>query len=195
MMHDLDRTRTVSLGPASTGPRPLGLLGRGLLAVALAAFLAGCGESGGGAASSGGTAAHDHDDHDDDHDHADDDHDHDHDHDHEMDDHSDAVELGAVTIDGVEVRASQAHGELAAGKELFLMLVLSDNEGGATAVRAWIGTENRLASEVAKAEFHADHGDYELHAMAPDPLPENAKWWIELERADGTKAVGSIDAH
>jgi hypothetical protein len=27
--------------------------------------------------------------------------------------------------------------------------------------------------------------------MAPDPLPENTMWWIEIEKTDGTKVLGS----
>ena len=33
--------------------------------------------------------------------------------------------------------------------------------------------------------------NYDVHAMAPDPLPADTMWWIEVEKPDGTKAVGS----
>ena len=32
---------------------------------------------------------------------------------------------------------------------------------------------------------------YGIHAMAPDPLPENAMWWIEIENPDGSKGLGA----
>jgi len=28
--------------------------------------------------------------------------------------------------------------------------------------------------------------------MAPDPLPDGVMWWVEIEKPDGTKAIGSI---
>jgi hypothetical protein len=58
-------------------------------------------------------------------------------------------------------------------------------------VRAWIGTEDRTMSFVGKGEYAPSHDDYDIHAIAPDPLPENAMWWIEIEQPDGTKVVGS----
>lgn len=118
-----------------------------------------------------------------------DDHDHSHDHDH---DHGEEVLLGTVTIGEYQVQCWQAHGEVEPGKEMHLVVKLPFNDNGATIVRAWIGTENRLASVVGRGEYAASHDDYDIHAEAPDPLPENAMWWIELERPDGTKAVGSI---
>ena len=59
-------------------------------------------------------------------------------------------------------------------------------------VRAWIGTEDRTLSYVGKGEFSTSAGTYSIHATAPDPLPENAQWWIEIELPDGTKNVGAV---
>mgnify|MGYP007011823679 CR=1 FL=1 len=117
------------------------------------------------------------------------DHDHDDDCDH---DHGEEVSLGTTTIGDYEVECWQAHGEVEPGKEMHLIVKLPFNDNGATVVRAWIGTENRLASFVGRGDYAASHDDYDIHAEAPDPLPENAMWWIELERPDGTRAVGSI---
>lgn len=194
MMNDLDLQRRT----------PLGLVGRGaltcMLACLLAGALAGCGGSDGGSASDGDTTAA----HDDDHDHADGDHDHDHadgDHDHAHEggmgdehDHGEEVSLGTTMVGDWEIEAWQGHGELEPGKEMHLVVKLPFEDDGATSVRAWIGTENRLASIVGRGEYAPSHDDYDLHAEAPSPLPDGAKWWIEIERPDGTTAVGSIDA-
>ncbi|MEZ6020268.1 MAG: hypothetical protein R3F17_09245 [Planctomycetota bacterium] len=51
-------------------------------------------------------------------------------------------------------------------------------------LRAWIGTEDRTASS-GQGEYTASHDDYDVHAMAPEPLPDGAKWWIELELPAG----------
>ncbi len=123
----------------------------------------------------------------DDHDHADGDMNDDHDH-----DHGDEVSLGTTTIGDYEVECWQSHGDVEPGKEMHLIVKLPYNDNGATIVRAWIGTDNRLASIVERGDYAASHDDYDIHAEAPDPLPENAQWWIELERPDGSKAVGSI---
>ncbi len=112
-------------------------------------------------------------------------------HDH---DHGDEVSLGKTMVGDIEIECWQSHGELEPGKELHLVVKLPYNDNGATIIRAWLGTEDRLASMVGRGEYAASHDDYDLHAEAPDPLPENTRWWIEIEKPDGTKAVGSINA-
>ncbi len=109
----------------------------------------------------------------------------DHDHAH------DEVSLGNVTIGDMEVELAQGHGEVEAGKESHLVVKLPDNDNGATVVRAWIGTEDRTMSLAGKGEYAPSHDDYDIHAVAPDPLPDNVMWWIEIEKPDGTKVIGS----
>lgn len=121
--------------------------------------------------------------------------DHGHEHEGEMGadhDHAhDEVSLGTVTIGDMEVELAQGHGKVEAGKEGHLVLKLPYNDNGATVVRAWIGTEDRTLSLVGKGEYAPSHDDYDVHAVTPDPLPENVMWWIEIEKPDGTKVVGS----
>ncbi|MHC5022925.1 MAG: hypothetical protein ACYTGG_03295 [Planctomycetota bacterium] len=99
--------------------------------------------------------------------------------------------LGTVTIDGMQVELAQGHGAVTAGHESHLVVKLPYTDNGATVVRAWIGTEDHTLSFVGRGEYAASHDDYDIHAMAPDPLPANAMWWIEIEKPDGTKVVGS----
>jgi hypothetical protein len=99
--------------------------------------------------------------------------------------------LDPITIGDLTVELAQGHGPVAAGREGHLVVKLPYSDGGATIVRAWIGTEDRLASYVGKGEYAPDHDDYDVHATAPDPLPADAMWWVELEQPDGTKRVGS----
>jgi hypothetical protein len=155
-----------------------------LTILACAALIAGCGrtEPGPGAPQTRNQdQAHGHD-HDDD--------DHDHDHDHEHDEHP----LGTVTILGMEIEGAQSHGAVEPGKLCHLVVKLPYNDGGQTIVRAWIGTEDRDLSYVGRGEYAASHDDYDIHVEAPDPLPppELARWWIEIERPDGTRGVGSL---
>ena len=139
-------------------------------------------------------------------DHADGDHDHDHDHDHahgaddqdhaghfgDDHDHDHEVEpLGTVAIGDLEVELAQGHGPIAAGEESHLVVKLPYSDDGETTVRAWLGVEDRTLSHVGRGEYAASHGDYDIHAIAPDPLPEGVMWWVEIEKPDGTTSVGS----
>ena len=72
------------------------------------------------------------------------------------------------------------------------MITLPYKDDGASVTRAWIGSGDRTMSSVGKGEYAPSHDDYDIHAIAPSPLPDGAKWWLEIEKPDGTKAVGSI---
>lgn len=107
------------------------------------------------------------------------------------DDHGVETPLPAATIDDMKVELTQAKGVIEPGKEGILLVKLPYEDKGETIVRAWIGTEDRTLSMVGKGIYAPAHGDYDVHTMAPDPLPENAMWWFEIEKPDGTKIVGS----
>jgi hypothetical protein len=110
----------------------------------------------------------------------------------ESEDHGhDEVSIGKVTIGGMEIELAQGHGKVEAGKEGHLVVKLPRNDRGATTVRAWIGTEDRTLSLVGKGEYVTSNDDYHVHAVAPNPLPENVMWWVEIEKPDGSKVVGS----
>ena len=166
------------------------------------ANLAGCDAR---TASDGASAhdhGHDHGGHDHDHDgHDHDGHDHDgHDHNgHDHDDHDghghdrgEEMPLPPLVVGDLSIACSQFHGPLQAGTEGHLAVKLPYSDGGASAVRAWIGGEDRTMSMVGLGVYAASHGDYDIHTMAPDPLPADARWWIEIERPDGTTLLGSV---
>lgn len=111
---------------------------------------------------------------------------------HEEDHAHDEVALGEFEIGEYKVKASQGHGNVEAGKEGHLVITLPYKDNGETVTRAWIGSEDRTMSAVGKGEYAPSHDDYDIHAIAPDPLPAGATWWLEIEKPDGTKAVGSI---
>ncbi len=94
-------------------------------------------------------------------------------------------------IDSMSIELAQGHGPIKAGTEGHLVVKLPYNDNGATTVRAWIGQEDRTLSMVGIGEYAPSHDDYDIHAMAPDQLPPNTMWWIEIEKPDGTTAVGS----
>lgn len=110
----------------------------------------------------------------------------------EEEDHEHAEDpLGTVKVGELDVELAQGHGGIVAGEEGHLVVKLPYSDSGATVVRAWIGTEDRTLSLVGKGEYAPSHDDYDVHASAPDPLPENPMWWVEIEKPDGTKLVGS----
>ena len=157
-----------------------------IAALSLLLFVGGCGNGGEADKSSGNNAGGDTHTHADGstHDaHADDAAAHDHAH--------NEVDLDPATIGGMRVELAQGHGAVSAGQEGHLVVKLPYNDKGATIVRAWIGTEDRTMSMVGVGEYAPSHDDYDIHAMAPDPLPADAMWWIEIEKPDGTKVVGS----
>ncbi len=107
-------------------------------------------------------------------------------------DHSHAEDsLGTVQVGDLDVELAQGHGGIEAGKEGHLVVKLPYSDNGSTVVRAWIGTKDRTLSYVGKGQYAPSHDDYDIHASAPNPLPENPMWWIEIEKPDGTKSVGS----
>ncbi len=105
--------------------------------------------------------------------------------------HDEEVSIGSATIGSITVELAQGHGAVAAGKEGHLVVKLPYNDKGATVVRVWIGSSDRTLSYVGKGEYAPSHDDYDAHAIAPDPLPADAMWWVEIEKPDGVKAVGS----
>lgn len=104
----------------------------------------------------------------------------------------DEVALGEFSIGEYKIKAAQGHGNVEAGKEGHLVITLPYKDDGQTVTRAWIGTEDRTLSSVGKGEYAPSHDDYDIHTIAPNPLPAVAKWWLEIEKPDGTKIVGSI---
>ena len=99
--------------------------------------------------------------------------------------------LGTATVGDMQVELAQGHGAVTAGKEGHLVVKLPYSDKGATIVRAWIGSADRTLSLVGKGEYAPSHDDYDVHALAPDPLPANPMWWIEIEKPDGTRQSGS----
>ncbi len=106
-------------------------------------------------------------------------------------DHGHEVDLGTAMFGDLKVSLAQGHGAVEAGKEGHLVVKLPYDDAGATTVRAWIGGKDRTLSYVGKGAYAPAHGDYDIHAIAPDPLPQNAMWWVEIQKPDGTRLLGS----
>jgi len=106
--------------------------------------------------------------------------------------HHDMIALGTIEASGMNIRAAQGHGAVEAGKEGHLVIKLPYTDNGATVVRAWIGTKDRTMSAVGKGDYSSSNDVYDIHAVAPSPLPNNVEWWVAIEKPDGTEVIGSI---
>lgn len=106
--------------------------------------------------------------------------------------HGEEVALGSAMIGDMKVEFAQGHGKVEARKEGHLVVKLPHNDKGSTVVRGWIGTKDRTLSFVGRGAYAVSQDNYDLHAIAPDPLPGDVMWWIEVTKPDGTKAIGSI---
>lgn len=90
------------------------------------------------------------------------------------------IALDPFTVDSLHI------GELSKGH--FNLYI----KGGEPAiVRAWIGDEAATNVFIAKAEFEVDH--HCAHIEVPDPIPADAKLWVEIETAEGTSLKGSTE--
>jgi hypothetical protein len=97
----------------------------------------------------------------------------------------DQTQLAPIAMDPFTVDALHI-GEVAKGH--FNLYV----KGGEPAiVRAWIGDEAATDVFIARAEFEVDH--HCAHIEVPDPIPADAKLWVEIETEDGTSLKGSTE--
>lgn len=109
-------------------------------------------------------------------------------HDHGEHGHGEGGPLGTVTIGAWSVNVS---GEVKAGREAHLDIELSGNSARPAAVRVWIGSQDGRGAMKQKAD--GDGKDFHAHTDVPNPIPANAKLWIEIEDAKGLKTLGSVD--
>ena len=101
--------------------------------------------------------------------------------------HGEAHRLGEITWNGTVVTGSLA-GDLKVGEEVDLILATK----GAlpqTPVRGWIGIDSGKGSTQGKA--HDEDGGLCIHAEVPNPLPADAKVWVEID-GEGGKAKASL---
>lgn len=61
--------------------------------------------------------------------------------------------------------------------------------GPVEAVRIWVGEEDPAGALVVKSEIENDY--YHGHLEMPNPIPESARLWAEIESPDGTTVKGS----
>ncbi len=108
------------------------------------------------------------------------------------------IDLGTATIGGYSAKVTRDQGEIVAGKDAPIDVMVSPAAGTTakvTAVRFWIGTEDGAGSVKAKSEIEnpAEPNRWHTHAEVPDPLPPGSKLWVEVEDDSGAQNVVSFD--
>lgn len=108
------------------------------------------------------------------------------------------IALGSSTAGAFQVTTTRDEGAIEAGKDAAIDVIVTPAAGAtakASAVRFWIGTEDAKGSVKAKAEVEdpAAPNRWHNHAEIPDPIPADAKLWVEIEADGGAKSVTSFD--
>lgn len=103
------------------------------------------------------------------------------DHDHQM------TSLGTTKIGAWDVKVA---GEVKPGKEGHFDIELSGSTDKPAAIRVWIGSQDARGAMKQKAD--GDGKEFHAHADVPNPIPDGAGFWIEIEDAKGVKTVGGV---
>ncbi len=106
--------------------------------------------------------------------------------------HGPGIELGTATIGGMQVRAARDQGDVVPGAEVPVDVWVTG--GKPSAVRFWLGREGALdaVKALAQIEDPAQPDHYHTHVETPDPFPDDARLFVEIEH-DGKRDVGSFD--
>ena len=107
--------------------------------------------------------------------------------------HKHAHKLGRQQI-GEYVVSVIIRGEIEAGATAEFDIKLYEGTGEPKALRVWVGAEDAAGS--TKAEGKKGKTTYVGTVTAPNPLPADAKVWVELETNSGTHKAGyAMDKH
>jgi hypothetical protein len=105
-------------------------------------------------------------------------------HDHEAHD-----KMYGGKIGNYEVSIKQ-HGEISAGGEAHLDIVLSGSKKAPKALRLWVGVKSAKGSMKARAGKGHSPGEYHVEVEVPEKIPENSKLWVEIHDSAGRKKGG-----
>ncbi len=111
--------------------------------------------------------------------------------------HGPLIDLGAVAVDGLNLKATRDAGELKPGGDAAIDVWLTAADGSpvsVNAVRFWIGTADAKGSMKARAQIEdsKEPDRWHTHAEVPDPLPAESRLWVEIESKDGRKSRASF---
>ena len=99
------------------------------------------------------------------------------------------VPIGEATAGGLKLVATMDEPVKPGGEGAFDVTITG---GKPKAVRFWVGVENGEGSVKAKAEEETAD-TWHTHVEVPDPLPADAKLWVEVEPPSGKPFKVSYD--
>lgn len=102
--------------------------------------------------------------------------------------HGEHFELGTTTTANLKYEVFQL-GKLGE-KEAAFEIVADKNAAKPKALRVWVGIESAEGSVKARAEGGPE---YDVHVELPNPMPKNAKLWIEVQPTEGKKQKAAFD--
>lgn len=105
------------------------------------------------------------------------------------------IELGSTVIGDYQVRAARDAGELKPGGDAPVDVWLTGNLQQVAAVRFWIGGQDARGSVKARADIEdpKNPNHWHTHVEIPNPIPDEARIWVEIETTNGQKSSGSFD--
>lgn len=107
------------------------------------------------------------------------------------------IDLGAGVAGPFAVTATRDEGALEAGGEapIDVRVTPANADAKVVAVRFWVGLESGVGSVKALAaiEDPAEPDRWHTHAEVPNPIPDGAKLWVEVEDGAAAKHVASFD--
>lgn len=107
------------------------------------------------------------------------------------------VELGTTDTASFKIKAARDDEEFKAGGEAPSDFWVDPKVVGAkvATVRFWVGTEDAKGAVKMKGEIEIPEqpNHYHAHAPIPDPIPADAKLWVEVTGADGKTESASFD--
>jgi hypothetical protein len=104
--------------------------------------------------------------------------------------HTDGEALGTITIG---VWTVTVVGEIKPGTEAHLDIDFSGSTEKPAAIRVWFGTKDGKGAIKQKADGSGP--EYHAHADIPNPIPDGAKLWVEIEDIKGVKSAGAFESH
>lgn len=105
-------------------------------------------------------------------------------------DHSTATTLGPLEIEGQSVTV-KVHGGMHAGETGHMDVIVEGDKTPAT-VRLWVGDKEAVGIRKGKAQSTGPN-KFHGHTANPDPIPADAKLWVEVENEDGSMVTASYD--
>lgn len=103
------------------------------------------------------------------------------------------IDLGTATAGPFQLATTRDDGTIEAGGDAPIDVRVTG--GAVKVVRFWIGLETAVGSvkALASIEDPAEPNRWHTHAEVPNPIPDAAKLWVEVEAEGGAKHVAGFD--